>query len=114
MVIEDSVPIISAALGLPRDVVERAVRHTFRCENNPCEVEEFINQRMLQAASRNSGLPQEKLLELIVSVSKSAGDTLALREKMGERPTPEQVREVYRRGREAAEAGMRLMMEGQQ
>lgn len=112
LVIADSVPIISAALGVPTIVVERAVRHTFRCPNDPCEVEEYLNRRMLEAASRSTGVPAARLLELVTSVAKSSGDTLQIREDQGEQLTPEAVRDVYRRGREAMDAGMRLMMEG--
>lgn len=114
LVIADSVPVISEVLNLPPDLAERAVRHTFRCTNRPCEVEEYLNQRMLEAASRSSGIPSERLLELVSSVAKSAGDTLQLRENLGQSLTPEEVREVYRQGREATESGMRLMMEDPQ
>lgn len=113
LVIQDSVPVIAEALGIPHDTVELAVRHTFHCQQKPCEVEEFLNQRMLQVAARNSGIAPDRLLELVSSVAKNAGNTLQLRENLGERITPEQVREVYQRGREATEAGMRLMMENQ-
>lgn len=111
LVIADSVSIISEALGIPEPTVELAVRHTFTCSNRPCEVEEFLNQRMLAAAARNTGVDPDRIFELVSSVAKSAGDTLQLRQNSGQALTPEEIRDVYRRGREAMDSGMRLMME---
>jgi len=113
LVIVDSVPIIAETLGIPEETAELAVRHTFRCDRLPCEVEQYLNRRMLEATARNTGIPAPRLLELIESVAKGAGNTLQLRENMGDIATPDGVREVYQRGREALEAGMRLMMEEQ-
>jgi hypothetical protein len=113
LMVRDTVPVAAEVLGVPVPVAELAVRHAFACPERPCIVEEYLVQRMLEAAAASSGLSIERMNELTWSISKGVADTLDLQRKEQGELRPGQAETAYLNGRDTVDTLLELVTRDQ-
>lgn len=109
--VRETVPVVMRVLGLPPDLADRAVRHAFTCPKAPCEVHDYLMDRVNAKTAEVTGVPQAQVDEVIKSTTKATVDTLAMQHRLGIQIGIEQLRAAYESGEQAADLAMDYLME---
>jgi hypothetical protein len=112
MMIRDTVPVAREVLGLPDELAELAVRHAYTCPKRPCQVEQYLTDKMLEAAAKSNDVPIEQVTDLTLAVSKGLADTLRIKKAQQGKLQPGEAEAAYRQGVEALYVTMELLRGG--
>lgn len=107
--LEETVPVVMQALGIPRELAELALRHVDSCPKEPCEVNTFLYARINEITAEMSGIPVESIDSALRGAHKGFLDTLRLQREAGVPTGSQELLAAYRASQDALDAYVGLV-----